>query len=174
VGNAVSLRQFTTNAFNHHYGMQAEERFGAGVDYDGDAFANELTRADITAAALFQLAIAAPGRVIPDDPAVQAAILNGEMVFVKAGCAGCHIASLPLNNWIYTEPNPYNPPGNLRSGKAPILTMDLTDRLLPHPRLRPVNGVIQVSEYREVHDDPRIDLWRTSARRNPARLTSRA
>jgi hypothetical protein len=70
--------------------MQAEERFGAGVDYDGDSFANELTRADITAATLFQAAMAAPGRVIPDDPAVQAAILNGEMVFVKAGCGLPH------------------------------------------------------------------------------------
>src|SRR5205814_9498993 len=28
VGNVVSLRQFSNNAFNHHHGMQAEERFG--------------------------------------------------------------------------------------------------------------------------------------------------
>jgi hypothetical protein len=65
VGNVVSLRQFTTNAFHHHHGMQAEERFGAGVDQDGDGIAGELTRADITAATLFQAAMAVPGRVIP-------------------------------------------------------------------------------------------------------------
>ena len=35
VGNVVSIRQFTTNAFNHHHGMQAEERFGIGVDAGG-------------------------------------------------------------------------------------------------------------------------------------------
>jgi hypothetical protein len=56
VGNVVSLRQFTTNAFHHHHGMQAEERFGAGVDQDGDGLIDELTRADITAATLFQAA----------------------------------------------------------------------------------------------------------------------
>jgi hypothetical protein len=35
VGNVVSIRQFTTNAFNHHHGIQAEERFGDGVDQAG-------------------------------------------------------------------------------------------------------------------------------------------
>jgi hypothetical protein len=34
--NVVSLRQFSTNAFNHHHGMQAEERLGLGTDLDGD------------------------------------------------------------------------------------------------------------------------------------------
>src|SRR5438105_4966570 len=109
VGNVVSLRQFTVNAFNHHHGMQAEERFGTGIDQDGDGFINELTRADITAATLFQAAMAVPGRVIPDDPVLQSAILNGETLFAKIGCASCHIPSLPLNNSMYTEPNPYNP-----------------------------------------------------------------
>jgi hypothetical protein len=28
VGNVISIRQFSNNAFNHHHGMQAEERFG--------------------------------------------------------------------------------------------------------------------------------------------------
>jgi hypothetical protein len=125
VGNVVSIRQFTANAFNHHHGMQAEERFGAGSDQDGDGFVNELTRADITAATLFQAAMAVPGRVIPDDPALQSAILNGEALFAKIGCASCHVPSLPLNNWMYTEPNPYTPAGNLRLGDAPPLTMDL-------------------------------------------------
>lgn len=29
--NIVSLRQFIRNAFNHHHGMQAEERFGLAI-----------------------------------------------------------------------------------------------------------------------------------------------
>jgi hypothetical protein len=154
VGNIVSIRQFTNNAFNHHHGMQAEERVGEGVDQDGDGIVNELTRADITAITLFQAAMAVPGRVIPDDPVIQAAILNGQTLFSKIGCAGCHIASLPLNNWMYTEPNPFNPAGNLRPGEAPTFTMDLTDRFLPHPRLTPVNGVIHVAAYTDfkLHD----------------------
>ena len=165
VGNVVSVRQFTTNAFNHHHGMQAEERVGAGVDQDGDGFVNELTRADITAVALFQAAMAIPGRVIPNSPGLQAAILNGEMLFPKIGCAACHIPSLPLNNWMYTEPNPYNPAGNLRRGDAPIFTMDLTDQFLPRPRLTPINRVIQVPAYTDfkLHDicrgpnDPNVE-----------------
>ena len=44
-GAAISLRQFTINAFNQHHGIQAEERFGLDVDEDGDGFANELTTA---------------------------------------------------------------------------------------------------------------------------------
>jgi hypothetical protein len=148
VGNVVSIRQFTTNAFNHHHGMQATERFGIGTDQDGDGFVNELTRADITAATLFQAAMAVPGRVIPDDPSVQAAILNGEALFAQAGCTGCHIPSLPLKNWMYTEPNPYNPSGNLQPGQAQTYVMDLTDGLLPYPRLKPaVDGVIHVAAF---------------------------
>jgi CxxC motif-containing protein (DUF1111 family) len=164
--NVVSLRQFTTNAFHHHHGMQAEERFGAGADHDGDGFINELTLADITAATLFQVAMAVPGRVIPDNATVQAAILNGESLFAKIGCSSCHIPSLPLNNWMYTEPNPYNGAGNLRPGDAPTFTMDLTDRLLPRPRLMPVNGVIHVPVYSDfkLHDicsgpdDPNVEV----------------
>jgi hypothetical protein len=177
VGNVVSLRQFTNNAYNHHHGMQAEERFGIGVDQDGDGFVNELTRADITAATLFQAAMAVPGRVIPDDPTVQAAILNGETLFSKVGCAACHIPSLPLNNWVYTEPSPYNPGGNLRAGDAPTFAMDLSDRLLPRPRLMPVNGVINVPAYTDfkLHDictgpdDPNVEaLDQNQAAGSPA------
>jgi hypothetical protein len=39
-GNVVSIRQFSNNAFNHHHGMQAEERFGLNGDPDGDGFTN--------------------------------------------------------------------------------------------------------------------------------------
>src|SRR5881394_2715606 len=78
VGNVISIRQFTDNAFNHHHGMQAEERFGLSTDPDGDGLANELTTADLTAVSVFQAVMAVPGRVIPDDPVLQSAILNGE------------------------------------------------------------------------------------------------
>jgi hypothetical protein len=118
-GNVVSIRQFSNNAFNHHHGMQSEERFGLGADPDGDGFANELTTADLTAASMFQATMAVPGRVIPNDPAVERANLRGEAVFNQIGCATCHATlTLTSNNnpglpgkpgWIYFEPNPYNP-----------------------------------------------------------------
>src|SRR5438046_7973606 len=113
-GNVISLRQFTNNAFNHHHGIQSAERFGIGVDADGDGFENELTRADVTAVTVFQATLPVPGQVIPDDPEFAHAIKVGEQRFGHVGCTGCHMSALPLDNkgWIYTEPNPYNPAGN--------------------------------------------------------------
>jgi hypothetical protein len=176
VGNIVSVRQFTNNAYNHHHGIQSEERFGAGTDKDGDGFANELTVADMTAVTLFQIALNVPGQVIPHDPAVRAAIASGEHLFSDIGCAGCHVPALPLtskNNpgapgkpgWIYTEPGPYNPTTgpnspNLVPGSAhypvsaPPVLVDLTSDSLPQPRLKPAGGVVWVPAYTDLklHD----------------------
>ncbi len=178
-----SIRQFSNNAFNHHHGMQAEERFGLNADPDGDGFANELTTADLTAVSLFQAALAVPGRVIPNDPEVERANLMGEAVFNKIGCATCH-ATLPLtsnNNpglpgqpgWIYFEPNPYNPATgpnspNLQLGptnypvSAPALTVDLTSNTLPLPRLQAHHGSVMVEAYTD------LKLHDISATSNPA------
>jgi len=185
VGNVVSIRQFSNTAFNHHHGMQSEERFGLGADPDGDAFVNELTTADLTAVSLYQATLAVPGRIIPNDPAVEQANLAGEALFNKIGCATCH-ATLPLtssNNpglagkpgWIYFEPNPYNPATgpnspNLQLGptnypvSAPAVTVDLTSETLPPPRLRALHGMVVVPAYTDLklHDisatsDPKID-----------------
>ena len=185
VGNVVSIRQFSNTAFNHHHGMQSEERFGLSADPDGDAFVNELTTADLTAVSLYQAALAVPGRVIPNDPAVEQANLAGEALFNQIGCATCH-ATLPLtsnNNpglagkpgWIYFEPNPYNPATgpnspNLQLGptnypvSAPAVTVDLTSETLPLPRLQAHQGIVMVAAYTDLklHDisatsDPKTD-----------------
>jgi hypothetical protein len=172
-GAVVSIRQFTNNAMNHHHGMQAEERFGLNTDPDGDGVTNELTVADITAISLFQATLPVPGRVIPNDRAAEQAILRGEQLFDQIRCNGCHIDALPLDNrgWIYSEPSPYNPSGNLRVGPtnypftAPPLTVDLTSNQLPQPRLRPnEHGVVMVPAYTDLklHDisatsDPKTD-----------------
>jgi hypothetical protein len=167
-GNVISLRQFSNNAFNHHHGIQSTERFGVGTDPDGDGFVNEMTRADVTAVSLFQATMAVPGRVIPDDPAVESAVLTGEVGFRTIGCAACHIPSLPLDRhgWIFSEPNPFNPAGNLRiTDGVPPLTVDLTRDDLPSPRLRPSHGVVHVPAFTDfkLHDitygpgDPNIE-----------------
>lgn len=155
-GAVISLREFTNNAFNHHHGMQAEERFGNAVDADGDGFTNELTRADITAATVWQATLEVPGRVIPRFRPLEEAVLNGEVKFAQVGCANCHVPELPLDNWgwIYTEPNPYNKAGNLQVGQAPKLEINLNSKVLPQPRLREEHGVTWVPAYTDMklHD----------------------
>ena len=155
--------------------MQSEERFGLNADPDGDGVVNELTTADLTAVSVYQATLAVPGRVIPNDRAIQRANLLGEATFNKIGCATCH-ATLPLNEnsnpglsgkpgWIYFEPNPYNPgtgpnSPNLQLGPvnypvtAPALTVDLTSDTLPLPRLQAHRGVVMVQAYTDLklHD----------------------
>jgi hypothetical protein len=155
-GLVVSLRQFSNTAFNQHHGIQSTERFGVGTDPDGDGFTDELTRADVTAVSVFQATMPVPGRVIPNDHAIEAAVLNGEAQFAAIGCTSCHVPSLPLDagGWIFTEPNPYNPPGNLQIGQAQGIAVDLTSDHLRAPRLEPKGGVVDVPAYTDLklHD----------------------
>ena len=161
-GVVASLRVFTNNAYNHHHGMQPVERFGIGLrdnkgnlittnDFDEDGVADELTVGDITAATLFQAAMNTPGRVIPADPERRAAAQRGEGLFATIGCVQCHIPALPLNTRSFTEPNPFNPPGNLRVQDVPqAFTFDLT-RDIPKPWLeRATTGGAIVRAYTDL------------------------
>src|SRR3989442_8069414 len=145
-GVVNSVRVFTVNAYNHHHGMQPVERFGIGQkdnkgnvittnDFDEDGVPDELTVGDITAATIFQTAMNIPCRVIADDPARRAAAGRGEARFSEIGCSDCHKPSMPLNSVNFTEPNPFNPAGNLRvqDVRNPY-AFDLT-RDIPKPRL---------------------------------------
>ena len=105
-GRVVSIREFSNNAFNHHHGIQSTERFGINTDPDGDGFVNEITRADITAVSIFQATMAVPGRLIPNDPEVEAAVLLGEQKFQSIGCAQCHVPSLHWSARVGSIPNP--------------------------------------------------------------------
>src|SRR5215471_8951381 len=151
-GVVNSVRVFTVNAFNHHHGMEAVERFGVGQldskgnvitthDFDEDGVSDELSVGDITAATIFQVAMNVPGRVISDEPTRRAAAVRGETRFADIGCTDCHKPTLSLNNRMFSEPNPFNPPGNLRvqDVQRPF-AFDLT-RDIPRPRLeRASNG----------------------------------
>lgn len=155
-GNVVSLREFTNNAFIQHHGIETVERFGRDSDADGDGVVNELTRADVTAVAIFQATMAVPGRVIPRHPKLMEAVRRGEQLFSEIGCVACHMPKLPLSRdyWTYTEPGPYNPPGNLRIGDASTLKVDLNSMVLPQPRLIPEGDILWVPAFTDLklHD----------------------
>jgi hypothetical protein len=145
-GVVNSVRVFTVNAFNHHHGMEAVERFGVGQvdskgnvittnDFDEDGVPDELSIGDITAATLFQVGMNIPGRVISDDSGRRAAAVRGEAGFATIGCTDCHKPTLTLNSSLFSEPNPYNPAGNLRVQDVHHpFTFDLTADI-PKPRL---------------------------------------
>ena len=134
-GAVVSLREFSNNAMNHHHGMQAMERFGVArtgaSDFDEDGVPDELTVGDITAVTIFQAALPVPGRMI--SRAKADAINRGELIFNAIGCAGCHPPVLVLNNPVFCEPNPLNPPGTFKD-TTQSFCFDLT-REGPAPRL---------------------------------------
>jgi len=177
--NVVSLREFTNTAFNQHHGIQSTERFGLDTDPDGDGVTNEMTRDQVTAVTLFQAAMQVPGRVIPRHPAIEQAVLRGEAAFERIGCATCHVPRMPLDRqgWIFVEPNPFNPPGNLRTGETSEVKLDLSSDALPAPRLKPdASGTVWVEAYTDfkLHDicdtGEKEPLDQNAAQWNAARL----
>ena len=117
-GTITSLREFSVNAANLHHGMQAAERYGTTAtgtpDFDRDGVPDELTVGDVTALAVYQALLNTPGRVLPASSTGRAEVDRGERLFVEVGCADCHVPELPLTSAVFMEPNPFNPPGNLR------------------------------------------------------------
>ncbi len=148
-GVVNSVRVFTVNAYNHHHGIQAVERFGIGQrdnkgmlittrDFDEDGVPDELSVGDITAATIFQAAMNVPGRVIPSDPVRQLAAQRGEELFALIGCTDCHKPSLVLRTRNFSEPNPFNPAGNLRpQDVTKPYNFDLT-KDIPSPQLEAI------------------------------------
>ncbi len=154
-GVSVSLRDFTNFALNQHHGIQSSERFGVGADPDGDGLADELTVGDVTALAVYQAMQAAPGRLLPSDPERLEAVDAGEATFLEIGCATCHVPELVLDDPTFTEPGPYNPPGNLHPDDVPApVSIDLsTEGRLPRLPEEP-DGTVRVPAYTDLkrHD----------------------
>jgi hypothetical protein len=138
-GKVISLREFSTNAMNHHHGMQAEERFdlnpakGFNPDYDNDGVERELTIGDQTAISIWQAQLATPDQKIPKgDKAAKEEIKYGEQVFDDIGCTSCHVPEMALNSRDFVEPNPFNPPGTCNNegiyeDECPPYSFDMTE-----------------------------------------------
>lgn len=138
-GVVRSLREFTVNAYNHHHGMQAEERFdlnpekGSDPDFDRDGVKRELTVGDITAATLFQAALGVPGRVMPVGADERRAVDRGERIFMEVGCTSCHVPRMTLRHRTFVEPYGLNPEGTFGDDSRPVV-FDMT-REGERPRL---------------------------------------
>jgi hypothetical protein len=141
-GKVVSLREFSNNAFNHHHGMQAEERFDLNpakgeADYDEDGVERELTIGDITATSIYQAQLSTPAQVMPKRKRDRRIVDSGEQLFDQVGCSGCHMPSMVLNSRDFVEPSPFNPPGTCVGAVegCPDYAFDMT-RQGDRPRLK--------------------------------------
>lgn len=126
-GAVVSLRQFTNNAMNHHHGMQSVERFGENTDPDSDQVMNELSVGDITALSIYQAALSTPTVVMPRNHKRRKAVKMGRRMFDEIECSSCHVPLMRLNSRYFTEPSPFNPPGNTRPDDVgSVFAFDMT------------------------------------------------
>jgi cytochrome c peroxidase len=132
-GAVVSLRDFTNTAMNQHFGMQSVERFAyltpEDTDADKDGVMEELSVGDITAITIFQAQLGTPGRLFSGDPVRRKAAEVGEQLFASAHCTSCHVPALVLRSRFFSEPNPFNPPGNLQTSGHALsfrFTFDMT------------------------------------------------
>ncbi len=159
-GVTRSVREFTVNAFNHHHGMEAVERFGRGHkdsqgntidtdDFDGDGVPDELTLGDVTAITMFQVFENTPAQVMPADPNAAAAVSRGEQAFASIGCTSCHMPALPLKSPVFCEPYALNP-SNTFSDQSQKVCADLTQQG-PGPRpVKQADGGVLVHAYTDL------------------------
>lgn len=156
-GKVISLREFSTNAMNHHHGMQAEERFDLNpakgeADFDEDGVERELTIGDQTAISIWQAQLSTPVQVLPKSKKERKVINKGEELFADAACTACHLPKLVLNSRDFVEPNPFNPPGTCASAAdgCPDFSFDMTEDG-DEPRLQKAsNGTAMVRAYTDL------------------------
>ena len=155
VGSIISLRQFTNNAFNRRHGIQGEERFGPGVDDDGNGFADELTRADVIAVTVFQLGCRFKARSYQTMTRFSAPCATASAILVKSAVRAVTFPSFrSITRAGFTaNPIPIPPLELAGSGSYPLGRFDRDE--LPGPRLKPdANGVVSVSAFTDLklHD----------------------
>ncbi len=126
-GIVRTIRQFTLNASNLHFGIQAVEVAGSFIDASGDGLVNKLTVGDVSALTAWQASLPIPVRRKDSDSRLTEVVQKGEHLFGQIGCADCHRPKLTLNRPIFRLPNP-------RDGSNKMVLIDLTRDTQP-PRL---------------------------------------
>jgi hypothetical protein len=116
-GNTASLRDFNRGASHNELGMQAIELVGEGVDGDFEGVKDEMTIGDQTALAIYLAAQPRPTTLVElddlglfDPPlgAEQRSRIQGGAALVKGaspGCVSCHVATLTLDDPIFSDPS---------------------------------------------------------------------
>ena len=151
-GVVPSLRVFTVNAFNHHHGMQSEERFDLdpekGHDFDSDDVGRDLTIGDVTATLIWQASLGVPGQLLPASRSERRAVRRGEVLFEQIGFADCHVPQMELDSRFFVEPNPFNSAGTCGSVDGPsacdfMFAFDMTKQgEKPHLKKKRGGGAI--------------------------------
>lgn len=108
-GIAISIREFSIAALNHHHGIQAIERYGwdrtGREDFDGDGVKEEFTPGQLSALVLFQASLPAPRVGTYNN--------GGARLFDQIGCSSCHVPAIDVAAAVFVEPNKLNRPGTL-------------------------------------------------------------
>lgn len=131
-GEFASVRAFDIEAMAFHFGMQATDLVGEGVDGDGDGVVDELLTGELSALHIFLSTMERPvrGNVTPE-------ARNGFQTFKSIGCAECHIPKMRTvsSTLIYSHPEVLEDPF-----ANPYYQVDLSEEPAGFPQ-RPDGGL---------------------------------
>ena len=103
-GEFSTAREFDVEAMSFHFGMQAVELVGEGVDGDGDGVVNEVLVGELSALHIFDSNMERPTQ----DP-LDATSAAGLQTFQDIGCAGCHVPALESLSPVLSYSFPVDP-----------------------------------------------------------------
>ena len=91
-GEFSTIRAFDQGAMQFHFGMQASEVVGEGVDADNDGVSDEVTVGEMSALHVFLASLPRP-RETKKSRSARA----GKKLFTSIGCSRCHVPKLVTN-----------------------------------------------------------------------------
>jgi hypothetical protein len=119
-GDNATVREFSKNAMQFHFGIQPVEVVGPTVDDDGDGVTDELFIGELSALHVFGTNLEPPEQ---DTLTSQAA--QGAQVFASARCSSCHVPFLDTSRTVLT----YSYPETHTSPDAGVyFAVDLSDQ----------------------------------------------
>ncbi len=110
-GGAMTTRDFDCDAARFHFGIEAQEIFGFGVDHDGDGYANEIEPGQLSALEIANTTNFKPVIEIPRNRKERRSARRGFQTFKDIGCAYCHIPALETEGSVLTYHFPESAPG---------------------------------------------------------------